>query len=200
MPAGVLVGIVTLKLFAVVWLTADDPIFVGDAKDPLASDNCAVNWFPERKLQLVMNTLVNENVAPAQYVVAACVGEFIPIELIVMLPEEFNGLTRPDPGLLLVILMRYPLPPGVLTGMVVEMLNVPLPPADVNDPMGVGEPKFPKLSESSAVKTLDDGVLGKGQFELTVNGTVSEAPWQKVVPANEGALIPIAFTVSVVGL
>ena len=79
------------------------------------------------------------------------------------------------------------------------MLNVPLPPADVNDPIGVGEPKFPKLSESSAVKMLA-GLFGKGQLELRVNGTVREAPWQNDVAANEGALIPTAFTVSVVAL
>ena len=48
-PAGVVAGMVTLKFPGVV--DVDDPIVVGDAKLPAASDNCAVTTLPETKVQ-----------------------------------------------------------------------------------------------------------------------------------------------------
>ena len=96
------VGIVTLKLDALAVVVV--PMLTGEANEPVASESCAVNVFAVgvfENPQLVTNEFVSENVAPAQYVVAACVGEFIPITFTVRFPEELFGLVRPDPGLLL---------------------------------------------------------------------------------------------------
>ena len=86
-------------------VAATVPIVTGDAKEPVAFDNCAVNTFPAVKGQLgLVSEYCTLKDAPAQNVVEPVDGAFNVITLIVRGPELFDALITPP--LLLFTLMR----------------------------------------------------------------------------------------------
>jgi hypothetical protein len=147
LPADVEAGITALIDPAA--FVVDEPIAVGEAKLPNASDNCAVKIFPPGvlgRLQVPLSVYETVTAAPWQKAVPVNVGALMFKALMVMLDAlgvPFTG------GVEAFTRIRYAVPCAVPTGIVPAI--VPELAVDEMVPNTVPEEKLPEGSDNSAV-------------------------------------------------
>jgi hypothetical protein len=166
---------------------AVEPIEVGEAKLPAASDSWTVKLFPEPNGQALLRLFVMLKVAPWQKGEPVTVGAASPIAVTVRLAPLSGPVTA---GLEPTTRILYPAPAAWARGIVTEIV----PPVIVEraEPIVVGAAKLPAAFESCTVKLLP---VPKLQALLRLLVMLKVDPAQNVDPTTVGAASPIAVTV-----